>query len=293
MSKANPVIIGAFVVGGLVLAIAGVIVFGSGRLFSNTMTFVLYFPGTVDGLAVGAPVKLKGVEIGSVTDIRLRFGAAQVGELTREEVVQGIRIPVIIEIDRDKLYSEGVGLRDMSNPEQLRQLIDLGLRAQLNTQSLVTGLLFIQLSFQPDQPPVLVLPPGSLPPEIPTIPTSLAQLQAELQSVVQKLQEMHFDELVKSAIATFDGITKLVQEPGLQRTIAGLPDTLTNLNETLTGVRELAAGAETLTSADGRLAIDASTALGELTNAARSIRLLADSLEKNPSAIVRGRAVKE
>ena len=72
--KANPVLIGAFVVGAIALGVVGIVVFGSGRLFADTTPFVMYFTGSVDGLNVGSPVKFKGVEIGAVTSIQLDIG---------------------------------------------------------------------------------------------------------------------------------------------------------------------------------------------------------------------------
>jgi paraquat-inducible protein B len=69
--KVNPTVIGLFVVGAIALAVIGVIVFGSGQFFKHTQRFVMYFPGSVNGLSIGAPIKFKGVDIGTVSDIRL------------------------------------------------------------------------------------------------------------------------------------------------------------------------------------------------------------------------------
>ncbi len=102
--KANPAVIGAFVVGAVVLAVAGILIFGSGRMFKHTSKYVCFFPGAVDGLAVGALVKLKGVEIGSVTDIRLRL--PEQGPLPPGAVAE-FRIPVTIEIDDERVVAFG------------------------------------------------------------------------------------------------------------------------------------------------------------------------------------------
>src|SRR5262245_30436492 len=141
--KANPIIIGAFVVGAIALAVFGIVVFGSGRLFKETTPFVMYFTGSVDGLSVGSPVKFKGVEIGGVTSIQLDLG---------EEA----RIPVWIEIDNKKIVARGAEWP--SDRAALRAAIERGLRAQLNSQSIVTGLLFVQLDYHPETPAVLLAP---------------------------------------------------------------------------------------------------------------------------------------
>src|SRR6266513_856271 len=95
--KASPAMIGAFVVGAVALALGGILLFGSGRLFKHASTFVMFFPGDVSGLNVGAPVKFKGVEIGSVSDVQLRFGNME--RVSPDQVEKGIRIPVFVEID--------------------------------------------------------------------------------------------------------------------------------------------------------------------------------------------------
>ncbi len=319
--KANPAVIGAFVVGAIALVVIGVLVFGSGRMFKHNVKFICFFPGTVNGLNVGAPVKFKGVEIGSVSDIRLQF-REKVAD--RASIAEGVRIPVFIEIDPDKVRLEG-GRRDLRDPEQLKQLIDLGLRAQLNAQSLVTGLLFIHLDFYPENPPTFVLPPDSKEVEIPTIQTTMEQIQTAAADIIHKLDEMHFDTMIKSATEVLDGIKNVVNAPGLQQTIETLPTTVTNINDAVASLRRLSTevnekkgplldslkvasdktGAtleqaqltlksiQTLVDSRSPLAVQLSASLQEIGGAARSLRLLTDYLERNPSAVVRGKDVIE
>lgn len=124
MSKRpSAAMIGAFVLGAIGLAVLSVVLFGSGRLFRETVPFVLSFSGSVNGLNVGAPVKFKGVEIGSVTDVRLTLGEGTAAPVTR--------IPVLIEIDQDKVESQG-SRADLWDPAVVKALIDAGLRGQLN-----------------------------------------------------------------------------------------------------------------------------------------------------------------
>ncbi len=320
--KANPAVIGAFVVGAIALAVIGVAVFGSGRMFKHNVKFVCFFSGTVNGLNVGAPVKFKGVEVGSVTDIRLRLGEAPIAEAA--VVAQGIRIPVFIEIDPDKIALQG-GRRNLRDPEQLKQLIDLGLRAQLNSQSMVTGLLFVQLDFYPEKPPTFFLPPGSKEVEIPTIPTTMEQVQSAAAEIIHKLEDIHFDTMVKSATEVLDGMKNVVNSPGLKQTIEILPTTVTNVNEAVVSLRQLTTqlrdkqgpvldslkvasdkagatleqaqvtlkGVQTLVDARSPLAVQLSASLQEIGGAARSLRLLTDYLERNPSSVVRGKDVIE
>jgi paraquat-inducible protein B len=320
--KANPAVIGAFVIGAIALALIGVIVFGSGQMFKHTAKFVCFFTGNVNGLNVGAPVRFKGVDVGSVTDIRLRLGGSEV--VQRADIEKGVRIPVFIEIDQEKVALQG-GRRNLGDPAQVKRLVDLGLRAQLNAQSLVTGLLFIQLDFYPDKPATFVLPPESKPPEIPTIPTTMEQVQSVAAQIISKLEEIHFDTMVKSATEVLDSVKGVVNSPGLKQTIETLPTTVTNINQAVTSLRELTARidgkqgpffdslkgtsdktsatleqarltlqtVQTLVDPSSPLATQLGTSLQEITRAARSMRLLADYLERNPSSLVRGRGVNE
>ncbi len=315
--KANPALIGAFVVGAIALAVVGVLVFGSGRLFKHTLRCVCFFPGTVNGLSVGAPVKFKGVEIGQVADIRIRLTAQ--GALNADQVAEGIRIPVFIDVDTEKVVSQGG--KDLDADDRIKQLIDLGLRAQLNAQSIVTGLLFVELGFHPDLEPTFILPPGSDELEIPTIPTSLERIQSAAEEILQKIDDMHLEIMVQSASDALDGLKNLVQSPAVKQTVESLPETVANINQTLASVRELSVrldrgqgpllaslketsdktGAtveemrETLQTVqrligpDSPLAGQLSTSLQEFSGAARSLRLLADMLDRNPSALLRGR----
>lgn len=315
--KVNPAAIGAFVVGAVALAVIGAVVFGSGRLFKQTTKVVCFFSGDLSGLNVGAPVRFKGVEVGSVADIRIRISEERT-KLSAEAIAQGIRIPVIMEIDNDKLTAGGSLPLDRS---RLKQLIELGLRAQLTSQSLVTGLLLVRLDFYPDTPPVFVLPPDSALLEIPSVPTSMQQVQAAAQEVIRKLEGIDFKKLVVSMTDAINGVKRLVDSPGLQKTVDELPATVETVNQAVASLRDLATrfdreqgplvqslretsdqtavalqqaqatfrAAQALIDPNAPLAVELTASLREITAAARSVRLLVEYLERNPSALVRGR----
>jgi paraquat-inducible protein B len=319
--KANPTLIGAFVVGAIALVVAGLLVFGSGQMFKRTRKFVCFFTGAVDGLNVGAPVKFKGVEIGSVVDIRLRLEGQP--EVDPQQLAKGLRIPVIIELDEGKLVGRGA-VAFTTNPARFKQAIDAGLRAQLNSQSLVTGLLFVQLDFRPDTPADFVLPPGSEYAEIPTVPTALEQVRSAAEHLMRRLDQLDVEAIVRSVTEAVDGVNHLVNAPALKATIESLPETVANVNKAVGSVRDFTTRLDTQagpflaslkTTSDrtnealvqmrttlqtvqvfvdpgSPLASQITSALQELTSAARSVRLLADYLERNPSAVVRGKDVK-
>jgi paraquat-inducible protein B len=285
------------------------VVFGSGRLFADTTPFVMYFTGSVDGLNVGSPVKFKGVEIGAVTSIQLDIG---------EEA----RIPVWIETDNKKIVAHGANAWP-SDRGLLKEAVERGLRAQLNSQSIVTGLLFVQLDYHPDTPITYVAPEEAELNEIPTIPTTLEQAQQAAAEIIANLKQVDFEGFGKSLRNAIDGLNATVNNPGLQKALATLPETLTAMHATLASVQQLAShldertgpllkslqqtsdrstaaveqARETLESIQGLAAAGSPLTgqlvgvLEELRGTARSIRLLADYLERNPSALVRGREV--
>lgn len=305
--KVSPTLIGAFVVGALALAVIGVAVFGSGRLFRKTQEFVLYFDRSVNGLRVGAPVKFKGVEVGAVTRIEL--------SLSHRLMRQGeVHIPVVIELDADRISEKG-GRVEMTQ-EGLDEAIARGLRGQLATESFVTGVLYVELDFHPGSPVNLAHEPEVHLLEIPTLPTALEQVQTKASEIIAKLSEIDFQKLGRSITETVDGVNQLVNAPSLKAAVGRLDDAIRDLQEGAVAVRELANDARsnvgslgtrlraTSTQAEATLAsLQALVAPGaplqyqlgqtleQLAEAARALRALADSLERDPSAIVRGKAL--
>src|SRR3954464_15242125 len=172
MSKpASKAKVGAFVLGALALAVAALVIFGSGKFFSKRPHYAVYFEGSVKGLQIGAPVLFRGVQIGEVTSISLRLNTQDISFI----------LPVEIEVDPEKL--EVVGARPDREHALLAPLIDKGLRAQLQMSSLVTGQLAVYLDFFPEQAAKRLAPEGSLPPEIPAVRTDIQELAKRIQDL--------------------------------------------------------------------------------------------------------------
>ncbi len=201
MSKqASKTVIGAFVVGALSLVVVGILLFGSGKFFEQRVKVVMYFEGSVSGLSVGAPVVFRGVKIGMVSDIELLYNAKD----------QAFWIPVYAELEpeRAKLI-EGKRVQE----ENYKKLVEKGLRAQLATQSFVTGQLMVSLDFFPDKPAEFH-GTGKIP-EIPTVPTTLQQL-------AKKLEELRLEDLVKNVSDIAAGLDRLVNSPEVKNSLASL-----------------------------------------------------------------------
>lgn len=246
MSKrANPTVIGAFVLGAVVLIIVGVVVFGSGQFFAQKQEVVAYFSGSVNGLGIGAPVKARGVTIGSVTNIEAEYNPEDF------QVV----IPVYFQIDFDKIHFIGVEKASFlkqvlyEDPEERMQVaIKKGLRVQLQLQSFVTGQLFIALDFLPDTPVQLVgrTPEGYV--EVPTIPSPL-------EALTKSIEKLPLSELANEAVRAVKGIADLVNSPDVKNTIHNVGTTVEDIDRLVNNVdaqvKPLASSAEE-TLADAR-----------------------------------------
>lgn len=235
--KISPTLIGAFVVGALALLILAVIAFGSGQLFRKTQQYVLYFGGSVNGLRIGAPVKFMGVEVGSVKDIRLEMQGAS-----------GVHmIPVIIEIDLKKVIRRGVARKEAMDPNTIAEFVKQGMRAQLLTESFVTGVLYVGFEWFPETPLRFVQQPGGhfQYEEIPTVPTGLEEAQDAIVRVVKKLDEIDFKALAGSLTKTSDRFGELASSPALKSILKSLDDDMPELRGAILDVRKLAATANT------------------------------------------------
>jgi len=206
-------IIGAFVVGAVAIVVAGLFVLGGGKFLEKKYMRVMYFDGSVKGLKVGAPVTFRGVEIGTVTNIVIRENPK---DLTT-------RIPVIVEIDPDRIETPGGHLDD-----QLPRMIKRGLRAKLDLQSLVTGQLQIELDYMPDTKARLVGGKSKYA-EIPTVPSTLSKFAKEVEQI-----PIH--EIGQRVSATLASIEKFMANPELGQGVKNLNQTTLDLQNLIKGV---------------------------------------------------------
>ena len=218
MSKpANTVAIGAFVTGGLLILFSIVFYLSGGAFGRETVKGLVIFDGSVKGLNVGAPVAFKGVQIGEVTKIDLVINTDTFEVVT----------PVEIRVNDSRMRRIGTDL----DVDTLPHFIERGLRAQLQLQSLLTGLLYIPLDFHPgselrytaediniDDDEVIILP---------TIPT-------DLERISRNLEQVDFGELIRTISETIVGVDEFINDPEMQA-LAG------NLNETLQAIEQLSA----------------------------------------------------
>lgn len=284
MKRANPAVIGGFILGALVLSLAALVVVGSGKFLQPTLSCVLYFDGAVQGLQAGAPVNFRGVKLGTVKAVKLLFNLESLE----------VRIPVIVELAvGTRADVDMMSERDKTAREALQGMIEeRGLRAQLQLASLVTGQLFVQLDVYPDASPRRARPdPATGLMEIPTVPTTLQEVTSTVRKALDKLAELPLEAMLQNVERTLQGIERLVNAPEILEAFRNVNIALTDVQQmartidkdvqavatratsVLGGVQQLATGVQHLASSAekqlGRVASSAATTLGQVGNLAQ------------------------
>jgi paraquat-inducible protein B len=246
------------------------------RRYERRQDWLLAFAGSIRGLLPGAPVELRGIRVGEVKAVQLKLDA------TGKETP----IPVTVSIEPERLGLQAAALHgdaQVAERELWTQLVRNGLRAQLKTGNLITGALYVDLDFYPDDPPREIVW-GDGVPELPTVSTPLDELRGLLTRLARLPLDRMGDDLSQSLAAlrettqaTNTLLTRLDQE------------TVSELTKTLEQTRKTLLGAEKMLAPNSSLQAEAQRALRELTAAARSFRIMADYLERHPEALIRGK----
>lgn len=242
---------------------------------------LLRFHQSVRGLAIGAPVDFRGVELGQVRAI----------DLTYDRVAGDFAPVVTVEVFPDRLISSGLPRPEsLTRPQRLQVLADLtrrGLRAQLRTGSLLTGQLFVALDFFPDSP-ARRLDTTTEPIELPTVPGDFQELYTQVQDILKKLNKVPLDTLgtdIHRVLTSLDTTLRHVDAAMLRTDKEVLPELRDSLREMRAGMDALRASA----AADAPLQQDTRQALRGMAEATRSLKRLTDTLERQPESLLRGR----
>ena len=322
--KANPTKIGLFFVIGLALCVAGLLIFSSRSLFHPQQKSILYFNTSLKGLNPGAPVKIRGVTVGSVVEILIRHNQAP----------DDFSMPVIIAIDKKLAQTKSDELLQFGDRSKVDRLIRQGFRGRLDSESLVTGLLYVNLEVVLDAPAPILHQLKHEYDEIPTVPSQIQQLLANLSQVdvhglsenVNRLVVRLDDSLGQLNAAEINaGLTnllgtanQLVTSPNLTNSLASLrqmldqagsllkridgrvdpvADSVTNAiyeaQKTLADLRVAIQNVSALIGPDSALPSDLKQALEDVGNAGRSVADLAQFLQRNPNAMLTGRKLRE
>ncbi len=222
--KANPVLVGGFAMGGLVIAIVGLVIFGSGKMFEKKYECVAYFEESLSGLDIGAPVEYKGVRVGTVSDVRI---------IVDREKKSLIR-PVTIVLEPARLSFQDGAERGI-NYEGIDSSVQDGLRAKLATQSMLTGKLKIELSMQPDKEAVFKSKDTSVH-EIPTILSPIEEMKEQFSKMHLSMIADDIHKITEdiSVIVDSEETKKLTME--LNKTLRSVQTIIVNADKQLSSV---------------------------------------------------------
>ena len=327
-TKVSPTVVGVFVLGALALLLIALFTFGGIRFFDKPERFVVYFDESIHGLDVGSPVKLRGVRVGRVVNLSVRYSPK-----TNQSMVA-----VICELNRDVIFSERGDIVQVSSRAEMEKLIDRGLRARLGVLGLATGLLFVELDFfDPVQYAAPVAAPPSPYPVVPYVPSAISEIQNSISEILADVRRIDFAALaievrgllvdtrkqvngmnlaalnaewvkagqsvnalaaspeIKTMVvklnAAIDQLNTVLANVDAQVGPAGkeLTATLAQAQQTLQEFNQAAGAARSFIEAQSGLGEEASRALGQLGEAASAVQRLADFLERNPNALITGK----
>jgi paraquat-inducible protein B len=255
-------------------------------------TYLLVFDGSVRGLSLGAPLDFRGVTVGEV----VKMGVAV------DPKTFTFTMPVLVKLFPERLASTqfiGAKLTVSESPgvrlSRVKQMVDNGLRAQLRSGNLLTGQLYVALDFFPDAAKVKGDPTAKKPPEIPTIPGTFEELQDNLTSIVKKLDKLQIEEigadtrkLLASLDETLKGVDSLLQGAnGLVKRVDS--DLMPDLRRALDNAGATLNSANAMLASESPLQSDLRQTLVEVNRTLSAIRALADTLERHPESLIRGK----
>ncbi len=226
MSKTpNKKMIGLFTFMGVVLFLSFMAIFLRDKFFvKDEDLVVLYFDESVKGLSVGAPVVLRGVELGRVVRVNM---LVDVDNLV-------FKTPVYVKIDSTQIKRYDDTRHEVLNRRQLLdRMIERGLRGRLATQNFLTGQLMVELTMVTDDQPA-VFKGRNVHLEIPTVISSFGALSQDLQDLPIKESLAHFNDLLAETTKLVDSLNKTIANTG---DISGV---INNLNSAIKDVGEAA-----------------------------------------------------
>jgi paraquat-inducible protein B len=271
--------------------------------YTRKIQVVSYFPGSVSGVEPGSPVTMHGLVVGHVTDVRLVYDKAK----------DAILAPIHYEVEPERIV--GVGVRVFKTQrEAAAALLKRGLRASLQSTSLITGQQQVALDFVPNAPPAAVtMEDGDF-----VLPTTggagFAGLEASANALLTKVSTIPFDQIGENTNHILQMVNNLASGPQMRQALTKLAAMLAtanifvhNLNSSTTPalrrLPELANQLQKTLNNANRLLVSFDSGYGDNTqvnrdlirlmaqanDAVSSIRALADLLERHPEALIKGR----
>lgn len=246
------------------------------KVYLDRYYYVLDFNESVRGLTRGAPVEFRGIKVGQVEDLKLEFHAG----------TQEMHVPVLIALEPGRLSILGANERTAIDAV-LQNLIARGLRAQLKMGSLLTGSLFVDLDFYPQAPPRSLAQYGKYR-QIPAIPTTMGAVVSNLTKFLDRLQKLPLEDISEELKLSIPAMREALQRSTALMTRLD-KETAPQAQATLAQAQATLAALEAMLRSDAPLQQDLRGALEEFSKASRALRDLADTLERNPEAVIFGK----
>lgn len=248
--------------------------------------WMLYFDQSVRGLSVGAPVELYGIKIGEVVGLELAYDTGK----------HDFRVPVKVVIEPERISGIGTATAQKAAAENSEAIVRMlveerGMRAQLKNRNLLTGQMLIDLAFHRDAKKARLTHVEGYP-VIPTIPGSLEQLQESLTRIATRLEKVPFEQIGNELSETLKDTRIMVRQAG---DLAGTlnSETAPQFKATLDELQKTLTELQGMLGKDSRLNYTTRKSFEELTLTLRSLRELADSLERRPESVLFGKGGKE
>jgi paraquat-inducible protein B len=270
--------------------------------YRDQIPFLVYFRGSVRGLAVGAPVELFGIQIGTVTSVHLEFDPKGLES----------RVAVGFEIQPERIMSNEQ-LRDNDPIDVARRMVGHGMRAQLRSANLLTGQLLVALDYFQDVPAATVEQQNGVL-ILPAVPGGLDSITANIGEILRKLDALPLEAIGKNLNEALAGVRNITAGSETKQSLHTLNETLAEVEElvrkadagagpALKRLPEIAQGLQNVVDRAGKLVGSADAGYGQnsevrrdldrlllqVSDTARSVRLLADYLDQHPDALLRGR----
>ena len=250
------------------------------------MRAIVEFGGSVDGLEAGAPVKFHGIKVGRVIDFDLVF----------DPTTTTFHVPVIIEIEPDRIHLASGDPSQFGQGRLLREFVARGMRAQLKSASLITGQLFVAFDFFPDAPQASIVPTATYP-ILPTVPNEMENITRSVTATLDRIATLPLDAMVKEIRDILVSVQAVVGSPDVKEAVKRTVPLLESLRKasdaaavTIRRADSTMGSMETGYGDNSQIRRNLADLTRQLQDTARSIRMLADFVERHPEALIRGKA---
>ena len=271
------------------------------REITITVPYMLHFRDSVRGLSAGAPVEYRGIRLGTVKEIGFHPDV--------EEGNAFIAVHIDVEPERVPFYPDEHIPPGAGGEDRMAIWVERGLRARLQTGNMLTGQLFVEMDIVEDAPPAKITHYQGIP-VFPTVPSKLEALTDSIARIAGQLEKLPIEEIGRNLEQATAGASSLINSAELQRAVASLDSALTRLDSVLQTVdgktgtlmttvtqasrdtQHLVEALDAAASGSGPLGGQLVRTLEELQAAVRSIKNMADYLERHPEALLKGKSAR-